>query len=213
MKRAVFFTAILIAILCITPTADADVTIPSTFSSGTPAIAASVNANFAYLGSVMPAIASSNNLNSISLSAAGKTTLSTLTVNVPGPGYLQLIGHASLGIDHTNGTTSAYNTGISTTAGQFDTNSYRFQSYYAIPSGNPTGAYYVSPSPKAIDIIPSKGTYTYYLIGSHGGGNTGFWYRSNLIAIFFPASLGNISHSLGDIVPLGSPVGDQSLED
>jgi hypothetical protein len=197
MKITVLLSIALV--ICLSASAWAAAPTLTTFSAGTPARAASVNANFTAISDALPGV--TNAFNSSSMYPVADTVLTSVAISCPGPGYVLLLAKMVVELDHTNGTVT-YCTGV--ISRNRTTATYNSHLFTAVPSTAPTGSYYQTPSAFGVETISAAGTYTYYLVADNNGSGTPRVYRSQLAAVFFPEAVGAISN-FGEIQLLGSP--------
>lgn len=98
----------------------AAVTIPNSFTAGTPAVADQVNANFTALGNAMPA-AKTVVFGGVEVTATTGTNITSLTVTPPSTGFIILSSDGSLGLNQSVAGYSRVNVFLTNISGQAST--------------------------------------------------------------------------------------------
>jgi hypothetical protein len=197
MIRTVLPALVTFSLLLAVP---APAAVPYTFSAGTPARAASVNANFTALDSGLPGLAN-HYYNSTFTAASTSAMVTSLTVVCSSAGYLFVIAQASQHINHITGTISFLDSCLNTIKNTFEN---AHQSPFQLDSGIPTGTYASSMFVTRTFSIGAAGNFKVYL-NSYFDGNVsshGYIYRCNMTGIFIPLAAGTVDIT-GGIEPLG----------
>lgn len=197
MRKTFFLLTLTLVLALAAGTAWADAVVGlTTFTSGTPAIAASVNANFSEiqnsvddndtritsLEDTTPGTASAF-FAATSYPAVAATAIGEVTIDVPGPGTVVVTANATLKLEHTNGSISKMLVYI--VDAPLTTES-SHQAYYSFGTGAASGNYYFAFAKTRIFTVSSAGSKTFYLTAT-GDGNS-YIYRKDLVAIYYPAT-------------------------
>ncbi len=190
-------------VLCLGASTQAAV--PYTFSAGTPARAASVNANFTALGNGLPGLANCYSYGPFAITSSS-AMVSSLTVVCPVAGYLLVIAQSSQSISHDIGTASFLNSCLHTVKNTFET---AHQSPFLLASNVPTGDYASTMTVTRTFSIASAGNFKVYLNSYLTGAvsTTAWIYGCNMTGIFIPLAAGVVDIT-GGIDPLSDRPAD-----
>lgn len=95
----------------------AAVTIPNSFTDGTPAVAAQVNANFSALANAMPAVKTVNTPHAAAVTSTTGENIASITVTAPVDGQIVLDASGDIGINQTVVANNYVYTYLATTTG------------------------------------------------------------------------------------------------
>lgn len=104
----------------------AAVTIPNSFTDGTPAVAAQVNANFSALANAMPAVKSVNTPHLAAVASTTGENIASITVTAPVDGQIVLDASGDIGINQTVAANNFVYTYLTTTSGGTSTTTKSF---------------------------------------------------------------------------------------
>jgi hypothetical protein len=205
MKRVYFAAFLFLAIVFIASGVQANMTIPNSFTSGTPAIAAEVNDNFDAVATAMPGVAQQTFNGFALFSSAVLETVISRAITAPTAGYVLAMASGMLYTNHINGTDSEGYLGISlnstTTMGN------TMDSYIRIPSATATGFWYMPFSVQGVFTV-TQGTNTFRILGRNTAANAVGWWDPKLSLLFVPNTYGTITPLATSVIPL-----DQSGSD
>ena len=216
MRKSMFLLTLILVLALAAGSAWADAVIGlTTFTSGTPAIAASVNANFAEildsvddnhsrittLESAMPRITTLESTMPGVMNALWRTArigtvgiykdLASVTINAPADGYVLAMLSGSVSMTHTNGTISKANISVSKTSetltGVFPTN-------FTIWDAMPNGVYNTPFSWSGIFAV-NAGANTFYSVVFWGGGVVSATFQQDQFNLLF------VPNAYGTVIP------------
>jgi len=132
--------------------------------------------------------------NTFRLIPSGITALDSISITVPGAGYVYVWGHTDVAIDHTVGTGDEVYLQVGTVAGSITYGNYGF-TQVSTPSVLPsqTSRYYLfsadfhRPFP-----VASAGTYKYFVNCSGGAGDNDRFYNLQMTVFYFPTAYGTV---------------------
>lgn len=165
--------------------------IPNTFTAGTPASAADVNANFSAVEASIPGINVSDDQTYSPVSATAGT-VAQITVTPPANGYVLLQYSGIADIAHTNGTLDEVRVEISDTAGMitFEPSFNLVEVTSAQPS---SGDEYYSPiQTQRLFPVTANVTKTFYVRADLHSGTTAYIGYNYLSAMFVPKTIGTL---------------------
>ena len=207
MRKALFLLTLTLVLALAAGSAWADaVTGLTNFTSGTPAIANSVNANFAEVANsvddndtrvtaledTVPGLASEY-ISTSTYPAAAYTVANSVSIDAPGAGYILVLTNVGVSLDHVTGTSSYFHSMVDDTRA---TANLDHVNTFQLPADVPTGSYVSSFNNQLIDSVASSGTYTYYLnVAAGGAGSQSRVHKSKITAIFLPTSYGTVDIS------------------
>jgi len=134
--------------------------------------------------------------NSFRLIPAGTTALDSISITVPGAGYVYVWAHTDVAVDHTTGTRDEVYLQVATTAGTMSYSNYGF-TQISVPSELPTQAtrFYLFPADfhRAFPVA-SAGAYKFYVNCqvSSGAGDSDSFFDLQLTAFYFPTAYGTV---------------------
>ncbi|GIW23826.1 hypothetical protein [Meiothermus sp.] len=137
----------------------AGINLPHTFSAGSPIRAAEVNANFAALNNALPGVAQTAASNAIAITDT--PAVDSVTINVPGPGYVRVSATAQLNVEYTGTSSAMFTLAVSNTA---DTIRPDQDKRISLPGGLPAWTYRYIVSSERVFPVDSAGPKTFYLI-------------------------------------------------
>lgn len=147
-----------------------------------------------------PGVASNTGAASILLDGSVQTLLSR-TITAPAAGYVLVIGTVGVAMDHTNGTVSDGNFGVSDVAGLFPPNQ---AVLVRVSTAAPTGLYDQVATVHGLFSV-AAGVSTFYLLGDEIVGDLSVSDRQ-LSLIYFPTAYGTVTPTLAAAAP-GVPDG------
>ncbi len=126
---------------------------------------------------------------SVQLANTGYTTIASQTISTPSSGYVLVIGTTQAFADHTNGTSSQADFGVSSTSSSLPNN----QDVTVLwPSELPSSSLYSIPvTVQSIFEVAGAGDYTFYLLGDEISADF-TCYDMQLSVIYFPTSYGTV---------------------
>lgn len=114
----------------------------------------------------------------------------TITITVPGPGIVKLQATGYFSILHALGVNDWIRASIDSEAVAVNGTNFAF---YWVASTLPVGTYYDNYCINAVVIVPSAGTYTYYLTnGRNSSSESVSSSRSHFTAMYFPTAIGEV---------------------
>jgi hypothetical protein len=125
---------------------------------------------------------------------SGTTALDSISVTVPGPGYVYIIARTDFYMNHTSGTADEFYFQVGPTAGVISFSQYGF-GHVTIPGGAATGVYKMPVDGQKPFQVSSAGTVKYYVncrVQSGYDVSDGF-YNLQLTGMYFPQSAGSIA--------------------
>ncbi len=198
MKRTLLLTLTTASLLIALPALAA---VPYTFSAGTPARAASVNADFSALDNSLPGAAAARPSIKTLTASGANDICGSCSITVPGAGYIFASADLTVDINHTSGTASICRFSVdhsSTINGATD-------AWTALSSSSQTGLYSFTTGWSGVFPVASAGTYKYYLVGNQfNAGPIISTYHPALSLIFIPKALGTVTSAASEIAPLGN---------
>ncbi len=189
----------------------AAVTIPNSFTDGDVISAGDMNANFTAVETAVNNNESDIATNGSDIAAlqaaqvgaaqsvdAGAITVNTTTsslasvaVSAPAAGYVLVITSAEMIFNHTNGTLSNMNYGVSEVGTTYDNDQ---DKDVTIPSAAPSGSYTLTTSAQKIFPV-TAGAHTFYAVGDRPTTTTVTISDITLSAVFIPTSVGTVSQA------------------
>jgi len=164
------------------------VTMPASFTAGTPISASQVNANFSALNGALPLLWASTDTTNLgtSVSAAGRTTINSVAISVPAAGNLVISGSVFI-VNSTAGSTNYLLDPLIDGAGFIPGATPSLEAIYA---SSPTAGVVFTLSYTVTVPVTVAGLHTIsQQVGLDNGGTATYTYnRNNLNVIFFPAS-------------------------
>jgi len=138
-----------------------------------------------------PGAASTSGYFSIDLTGSIQTLLSR-SITVPAPGYVLAIASAEIVINHSNGTTSGCNFGVSNSSSSYPLGG---ELYFRLPNTAPDGAWYPGLTVQWLFEVATAGTHTFYFIGDE---TVGSWqvYDRNMTLLYIPSAYGGIASTV-----------------
>jgi hypothetical protein len=160
----------------------AGVSLPFTFTAGTPIKSSEVNANFAALNNALPGVAQTASSTDVPITST--PSVASVTINAPGPGYVLVSATAQLNIDYTGSSSARFTFGLSDAA---DTISPDQAKTISMPSGLPAWTFNQILSAERVFPISSAGPKTFYLLAEENSGVQASVSRRTLTATFMTA--------------------------
>jgi hypothetical protein len=118
------------------------------------------------------------------------------TINVPSSGYVLVLGTVQTIIDHTTGSYSSANFGVSDVAGSLPANQ---DVTCWIGGAAPTDQYDIPVSPHGLFEVAAAAAYTFYLLGDLVSGTIGA-YDMQLTLVYLPTPYGSVQPTVaGDV--------------
>lgn len=135
-----------------------------------------------------------NGENTSTVIGTGLTTIISRSITVPAAGYVLVMASAQLTINHTNGSYSRANFGVSASSSSWPDNQ---DILVGLPDDEVSGYYYIPVSPHKLFEVGSAGTYTYYFLGHLFDTGADFiTWDPQLSLIYIPTSYGTVSSTL-----------------
>jgi len=205
MKNRVFLlTIISLFLLGVTSAWAGSYTIPNTFTSGTPAVAAEVNANFNAAKTAIDDNDSRVTTLENTLAGAAETTWTNAvyftnntpavalsnTITIPDPGIVVAIATGFVFHDHTFGVQDGFKIELSnTTAGSSVSINAIGYTETRVPNNVATGLWWgMGYSITRTFVESTAGAKKYYINGQLASGAAGYLYSNHLTLLYFPAS-------------------------
>lgn len=179
-NKNLFFLALGFGLSTLGLWALAGVTLPHTFTAGSPIRAAEVNANFAALNNALPGVAQSAASDAVAITNT-TPAVASVTINVPGPGYVKVSATAQLNVEYTGTSSAQFTLGLSSTS---DTLRPDQDKRLSLPSGLPAWTYIYILSAERVFPVDSAGSKTFYLIAEENSGVQGTVSKRTLTATF-----------------------------
>ena len=144
----------------------AGISLPHTFSAGSPIRATEVNANFAALNNALPGVAQTAAAESVAITAA-TPAVASVTITVPGPGFVKVSASAQLNLEYTGTTNATFTVAV---ANAPDTIRPDQDKRISLPAGLPVWTYSYIVSSERVFPVDSAGPKTFYLIAEENSG-------------------------------------------
>jgi len=160
----------------------AGVSLPHTFTAGNPIRAGEVNANFAALNNALPGVAQTVSAGSAAITASS-AVIDSVSINVPGPGYVRVSASAQLNIEYT-GASAHFTFGVSDAPDVFSPDQDR---RIMLPNGLPAWTYSYIVSSERVFRVDSAGPKTFYMLAEENSSAQGTVSRRVLTATYFTA--------------------------
>ncbi|AWR88055.1 hypothetical protein [Meiothermus taiwanensis] len=160
----------------------AEIALPHTFTSGTTIRANEVNANFQALGRGLPGVAQTVSPDAVPITPT--PAVDSVTINVPGPGFVKVSATAQLNIEYSGGSNAAFTLGVANAADTFRPAEDR---RIAMPAGLPAGTYSYIVSAERVFPVDTPGPKTFYLLAEENTAAQGTVSRRTLTATFLTA--------------------------
>ena len=175
----------------------AAVTIPNTFSAGTPAVAAQVNDNFTAVGNQMPAVKQAPAYDWVLMTAASGN-LESITITPPGNGFVIVTATGTAIYTYTTGTSAEICLDLGTVTGDTSgcspsgspAQNVAFRSF--LPSTFPSSdSFGYSASYSLVNVFPVTAgvAQSYYLNGFSSGTTSQYLFHPSLTVLFVPNAL------------------------
>jgi hypothetical protein len=136
-----------------------------------------------------PAVASDGDGTSVILLDGTVETLLSRSMNLPAPGYVHVIATCQATADHSNGTASAADFGVSQSSGTFPDNQ---DVAWGIPSSAETGVYSAPVTVQGLFSVPDDGSVTFYFLAQEADGSISVR-DLQLTLLYFPSSYGIVT--------------------
>ncbi|RIH84659.1 hypothetical protein Mlute_01823 [Meiothermus luteus] len=179
-NKNLFFLALGIGLSTLGFWALAGINLPHTFSAGSPIRAAEVNANFAALNNALPGVAQTAASDSVAITDT-TPAVDSVTINVPGPGYVRVSATAQLNVEYTGTSSAMFTLAVSNTA---DTIRPDQDKRISLPGGLPAWTYRYIVSSERVFPVDSAGPKTFYLIAEENSSVQGTISSRTLTATF-----------------------------
>jgi hypothetical protein len=132
----------------------------------------------------------------------GTTALDSISIIVPGPGYVYVWAHTDVSVDHNIGTRDEIYLQVSTTPASISYSNYGF-TQIMVPSELPTQTsrwYTYSCDAHRPFYVSAAGTYKYYLNGnvSSGAGDNDSFFDLQITAMYFPTAYGTVDKAMAE---------------
>jgi opacity protein-like surface antigen len=120
------------------------------------------------------------------------TALDSISITVPGAGYIYVSGHTDFSINHTSGTLDQAHFQVATSV-SINYSNYGF-AHPTIASAAATGQYVIPTEVNRVFVAPTAGTYKFYAIGRmyYGFDNSDAFFDLQMTAFYFPTSYGTV---------------------
>ncbi|MCS7068173.1 MAG: hypothetical protein RMK51_07515 [Meiothermus sp.] len=183
MSKNIFFLALGAGLSTLGLWALAGVSLPHTFSAGGLIRASEVNANFAALNNALPGVAQTAASDTVAITDT-TPAVASVTINVPGPGYVKVSATAQLNVEYTGTSSALFTFAVSNTA---DTIRPDQDKRISLPAGLPAWTYSYIVSSERVFPVDSAGSKTFYLIAEENSGVQGSVSKRTLTATFLTA--------------------------
>ncbi len=161
----------------------AGISLPHTFSAGSPIRAAEVNANFAALNNALPGVAQTAAAEAVAITAA-TPAVASVSINVPGPGFVKVSASAQLNIEYSGLSSATFTVAVTNTP---DTIRPDQDKRISLPAGLPAWTYSYIVSSERVFPVDSAGPKTFYLIAEENSGVQGTVSKRTLSATYLTA--------------------------
>ncbi|GIW35822.1 hypothetical protein [Meiothermus sp.] len=179
-NRNLFFLALGFALSSLGLWALAGINLPHTFTAGNPIRAAEVNANFAALNNALPGVAQTVESDTTDIPNSPNYLSRSVTINVPGPGYVRVSASLQLNIVYTGGN-ALFTVAL---ANEPDVIRPDQDKRISLPGGLPNWTYTQIVSSERVFPVDSAGPKTFYLLVEENSGTQGQVSKSTLAATF-----------------------------
>lgn len=179
-NKNLFFLALGFGLSTLGLWALAGVTLPHTFTAGSPIRAAEVNANFSALNNALPGVAQTVESNTTDIPDFPNSLSRSVTINVPGPGYVRVSASLQLNIVYTGGN-ALFTVAL---ANEPDVIRPDQDKRISLPGGLPNWTYIQIVSSERVFPVDSAGPRTFYLLVEENSATQGQVARSTLTATF-----------------------------
>ncbi|MBO1436848.1 hypothetical protein [Meiothermus sp. CFH 77666] len=179
-NKNLFFLALGFGLSTLGLWALAGVTLPHTFTAGSPIRAAEVNANFSALNNALPGVAQTVESNTTDIPDFPNSLSRSVTINVPGPGYVRVSASLQLNIVYTGGN-ALFTVAL---ANEPDVIRPDQDKRISLPGGLPNWTYIQIVSSERVFPVDSAGPKTFYLLVEENSATQGQVARSTLTATF-----------------------------
>jgi hypothetical protein len=160
----------------------AGVSLPHTFSAGSPIRAAEVNANFAALNQALPGVAQTVVAERVDITPT--SAIASVSINVPGPGHVLVRATAQLNILYDGTSSAAFTFGVSNSSDSFRPDQDR---RIGLPAGLPAWTYSYIVSAERVFTVDSAGIKTFYLLAEENSPVQGTISKTTLTATYLKA--------------------------
>lgn len=179
-NKNLFFLALGFGLSTLGLWALAGVTLPHTFTAGSPIRAAEVNANFSALNNALPGVAQTVESDTTEIPDFPNSLSRSVTINVPGPGYVRVSASLQLNIVYTGGN-ALFTVAL---ANEPDVIRPDQDKRISLPGGLPNWTYIQIVSSERVFPVDSAGPKTFYLLVEENSATQGQVARSTLTATF-----------------------------
>jgi hypothetical protein len=161
----------------------AGISLPHTFSAGSPIRAAEVNANFAALNNALPGVAQTAAADAVAITNTAPAVAS-VTITVPGPGFVKVSASAQLNIEYSGLSSATFTVAVTNAP---DTIRPDQDKRISLPAGLPAWNYSYIVSSERVFPVDSAGPKTFYLIAEENSGVQGTVSKRTLSATYLTA--------------------------
>ena len=163
----------------------------NTNATGNGAVTLPTDAVSAYEILDEPGAASTSGYLSITMTTSIQTLLSR-SITVPAPGYVLAVASAEVATNHSNGTPSGCNFGVSNSSSSYPLGG---ETYLRIPDNAPDGGWYPGLAVQWLFEVASAGTHTFYFIGDETVGDWQVFDRY-MTLVYIPSAYGTIASAV-----------------
>ncbi|GEM82610.1 hypothetical protein [Meiothermus hypogaeus] len=179
-NRNLFYLALGFALSSLGLWALAGINLPHTFTAGNPIRAAEVNANFTALNNALPGVAQAVESDTTDIPDSPNYLRRSVTINVPGPGYVRVSASLQLNIVYT-GSNALFTVAL---ANEPDVIRPDQDKRISLPGGLPNWTYIQIVSSERVFPVDSAGPKTFYLLVEENSATQGQVAKSTLTATF-----------------------------